>query len=87
MSLKINFSYSHLDSSPSKNCGAVSDEYIERFHQDIATIERRYQDRWARINARRLLLDSFNGYSGFDIQEAIQKEMFTGNKLQNIADF
>lgn len=42
MSLKIHFISSHLDFFPD-NCGAVSDEHGERFHQDIATMEDRYR--------------------------------------------
>ena len=42
MSLKINFLHSHVDSFSGK-LGSVSDEHGERFHQDIATIEKRYQ--------------------------------------------
>lgn len=45
MSLKIHFLHSHLDFFP-KNLGAVSDEQGERFHQDVRTIETRYQGRW-----------------------------------------
>lgn len=45
MSLKIHFLHSHMDFFP-ENLGAVSDEQGERFHQDIKTIERRYQGRW-----------------------------------------
>lgn len=45
MSLKMHFLHSHLDFVPD-NCGAVSDEHGERFHQDILVIERRYQGRW-----------------------------------------
>jgi hypothetical protein len=45
MSLKIHFLHSHLDFSP-HNRGHVSDEHGERFHQDIATMEKRYQGRW-----------------------------------------
>jgi len=45
MSLKIQFLHSHLDFSP-KNCGAVSEEYGERFHQDIFSKEKRYQGKW-----------------------------------------
>ena len=41
-SLKIHFLHSHLDFLP-QNIGAVSDEQGERFHQDIATMEKRYQ--------------------------------------------
>lgn len=44
-SLKIHFLHSHLDFFP-QNLGAVSDEQGERFHQDIITMEQRYQGRW-----------------------------------------
>ncbi|UYV61157.1 hypothetical protein LAZ67_1003618 [Cordylochernes scorpioides] len=46
MSLKILFLHSHLDFFPD-NLGAVSDEHGERFHQDISSMEKRYQDRAA----------------------------------------
>lgn len=46
MSLKIHFLHSHLDFFPD-NCGAVSDEHGERFHQDISTMENRYQRKWS----------------------------------------
>jgi hypothetical protein len=42
MSLEVHFLDSHLDFFP-KNLGAVSFEHGERFHQDISTIEKRYQ--------------------------------------------
>jgi len=42
VSLKIHFLHSHWDFFP-ENCGAVSDEHAERFHQDISSIEKRYQ--------------------------------------------
>ncbi|CAK9801864.1 hypothetical protein ANTPLA_LOCUS2983 [Anthophora plagiata] len=45
MSLKINFLQSHLNFFP-ENLGDVSDEHGERFHQEIKTIERRYQGFW-----------------------------------------
>lgn len=45
MSLKLHFLHSHLDFFP-QNLGAVSDEQGERFHQDIATMEKRYSGRW-----------------------------------------
>ncbi|GBP72152.1 hypothetical protein EVAR_49742_1 [Eumeta japonica] len=45
MSLKIHFLHSHLDFFPD-NCGALSDEHGERFHQDIANMEKRYQGKW-----------------------------------------
>jgi len=34
-----------LDFFP-ENCGAVSDEHGERFHQDISSMEKRYQGKW-----------------------------------------
>ena len=40
MSVKIYFLSSHLDFFP-ENCGSVSDEHGERFHQDIAGMEGR----------------------------------------------
>ena len=46
MSLKIHFLHSHLDFFP-ENCGEVSDEHEERFHQvDISSLEKRYQGKW-----------------------------------------
>ncbi|KAL4721288.1 hypothetical protein ACJJTC_014295 [Scirpophaga incertulas] len=45
MSLKIHFLHSHLDFFK-ENLGAVSDEHGERFHQEIASIEKRYQGKW-----------------------------------------
>ena len=46
MSLKIYFLDSHLDYFPD-NCGAVSDEHGERFHQKISDVEMRYQGKWS----------------------------------------
>ena len=46
MSLKIHFLDAHLDFFP-ENLGAVSDEHGERFHQDVATMEKRYQGKWS----------------------------------------
>ena len=45
MPLKIHFLHSHLDFFP-ENCGEVSDEQGERFHQDISSMEKRYQGKW-----------------------------------------
>lgn len=42
MSLKVHFLHSHLDFFP-VNCGDVSDEHGERFHKDVASLEKRYQ--------------------------------------------
>lgn len=41
MSLKIHFLDSHLDFF-AENCGAISDEHGERFHQEIMYIEERF---------------------------------------------
>ena len=45
MSIKVHFLFSHLDHFPI-NLSDVSDEHGERFHQDIKTMEERYQGRW-----------------------------------------
>ena len=45
MSLKIHFLHSHSDFF-SGELESVSDEHGERFHRDIATIEKRYQGKW-----------------------------------------
>ena len=45
MSVKMHFLKSHLDYFPD-NLGAFSEEQGERFHQDIKTMESRYQGRW-----------------------------------------
>ncbi|GBN52428.1 hypothetical protein AVEN_218496-1 [Araneus ventricosus] len=46
MSLKIHFLDSHLNFFPD-NCGQVSDERGERFHQAVASMEKRYQGNWS----------------------------------------
>lgn len=45
MSIKLHYLHRHLDHFP-QNLGAMSDEQGERFHQDISTMEERYQGRW-----------------------------------------
>ena len=46
MSLKVHFMHSHLDYFP-ENLGAMSsEEQGECFHQDLKTMEQRYQGRW-----------------------------------------
>jgi hypothetical protein len=45
MSQKMHFLDSHLDFSP-QNLENVSDEHGELFHQDISTMETRYQGKW-----------------------------------------
>jgi hypothetical protein len=45
MSVKVNYLHSHLDRFP-ENVGDLSEELGERFHQDIKTMEARYQGRW-----------------------------------------
>jgi hypothetical protein len=46
MSLKIHFLESHLDFSP-ENPGEVNDEHGKRFHQNIMSMEKWYQSKWA----------------------------------------
>ena len=45
VSVKIHYLHSHLDNFP-ENLGDVREEQGERFHQDIKTMEERYQGRW-----------------------------------------
>jgi hypothetical protein len=45
MSIKVHYLHSHLDCFP-ENLGDLSDEQGERFHQDLKTMEDRYQGRW-----------------------------------------
>lgn len=45
MSVKLHYLHSHLDRFP-ENLGDFSEEQGERFHQDIKTMEDRYQGRW-----------------------------------------
>lgn len=45
MSIKVHYLHSHFDRFP-RNLGDMSDEQGERFHQDISTMEQRYQGRW-----------------------------------------
>jgi len=48
MLLKMHFLFSHLDFFP-LNCGAVSDEHGEHFHQDISMMEHRYKGKWSAV--------------------------------------
>ncbi|KAI6658902.1 hypothetical protein LOD99_10913 [Oopsacas minuta] len=45
MSIKLHYLCSHLERFP-ENLGDLSEEQGERFHQDIRTMEERYQGRW-----------------------------------------
>lgn len=45
MSIKLHYLHSHLDRFP-ENLGDLSEEQGERFHQDIRTMEERYQGYW-----------------------------------------
>ena len=45
MSLKMHMMHSHLDFFP-ENTGTVSDKHVERFHQDIAAIQKRFKGKW-----------------------------------------
>jgi len=60
MSLKIHVLGSHLNFFP-ENLGEVSGEHGERFHQDIMTMEERYQGKWMSSKFGRLLLDTEDG--------------------------
>ena len=44
MSIKIHYLYSHMDRFP-ENLGTLSDEQVERFHQDLREMKTRYKGR------------------------------------------
>jgi len=66
MPLKIHFLHSHWDFFL-ENCGAVSDEHGEIFHQDISSMEEISRE-MELCYARRLLLDFGKGYPYHGIQ-------------------
>ena len=45
MSIKLHYVKSYADKFP-QNLGSISEEQGEQFHQNIKTIEERYQGRW-----------------------------------------
>jgi len=46
MSMEMPFLFSHLDFL-ALNCGAVSDEHGEPFHQYISVMQHRYKWKWS----------------------------------------
>jgi hypothetical protein len=60
MCLKLHFLRSHIDYFP-QNLSSVSEEHIERFHQDIREMEKRYEGGWTVNMMARLLLDAQEG--------------------------
>ena len=46
-SIKVHFLFNHLDKFP-ESIGSVRYEQGEQFHQDLMTVEERYQGRWDR---------------------------------------
>lgn len=82
ISLKIHFLDSHLNFFP-KNMGAMSDEHGERFQQDIAVIEKRYQEKLnpAKLTDYCWLLIRETPTTEYNRQtKKIQKEAFFGPK-------
>ena len=45
MSIKLHYLHSHMEKFP-ENLGDFSEEQGERAHQDLKTMEHRYQGRW-----------------------------------------
>ena len=70
MSIKVHFLHSHLDAFP-ENLEDVSDEGGERFHQDIQTMEERYQGRYDTKYVGRLLLEPEAGLCRCSILQKI----------------
>ena len=48
VSIKLHFFSEHPDEFPN-NLGAVNDKQGKRFHQDLKTMEHRYQGRWDKV--------------------------------------
>jgi hypothetical protein len=59
MSVKVHFLDSQFDLFP-ENRGAVSNIRGERFHWDISTMEKRYQDEWSPSVLTYYCLDNWN---------------------------
>jgi hypothetical protein len=72
MTFKMHFVHSRLYIFP-VNCGAVSDEHGERFHQDISEIENRYKGIKRCCHVSRLQLESEEGCSGNSLQGTSEK--------------
>ena len=79
MSIKVYFLHNHLDQFPA-NCGDVSDEQGECFHQDINEMETRYKRRW---DAR--MMADYSGASNVTTQkQTIHASHEKGSSYQNI---
>ena len=75
MSIKLHFLNSHLDQF-NENLDDVSDEQGERFHQDIITMEERYQRKVGHSHDGRLLLEYSKRLSGFEVlHKVVQKKI------------
>ena len=69
MSFKIHFLSSHLDFFP-ENCGSVSDEHGERFHQNFAAMEGRYKGKWSPSTLADYCWTLMRDSPKFDVQSA-----------------
>lgn len=77
MSLKIHLLDSHLDFFP--DClGKFSDEHGERFHQEIAVMESRYQGRWSTA-----MLADYCWFLQRDAPEARHRRISKSKKFKN----
>jgi hypothetical protein len=76
MSLKIHLVDSHLDFFP-ENLGSVSDEHGERFHQEIAVMESRYQGRWSTV-----MLADYCWTLQRDLPKAVYKRTSTAKRFK-----
>lgn len=65
MSVKVHMLHAHLDEFPD-NCGAFSDEQGERFHQEIAVIEKRFKGKKKHVNMLAFYCDSLVRKSNID---------------------
>ncbi|GBM27585.1 hypothetical protein AVEN_35251-1 [Araneus ventricosus] len=81
MPLKIHFLDSHLNFFPD-NCGQVSDEHGESFHQDMANMEKRYQGNWFTAMLAPILLDAHQRCSPRPLQATGQKKSKVQSRLR-----
>jgi hypothetical protein len=76
MSVKVHYLHSHSYHFP-ENLGDLSEEQGERFHQDIKTVEARYQGRWDAHVMADYCWESYAVLSWqIPLLEVLQKELF-----------
>ena len=83
MSIKMHYLHSHLNLFP-PNLGAVSDEQGERFHQDMATIEKRYEGLWNESMMADYIWTQIREDATEHKKQISIKKIFSSLKLKNL---